>query len=64
MLSSDVLLSSYMKWGSARHLYVVCVYGTICLQIQNYFPPDPAVFSPKNVILILFYGESRFMKKY
>jgi hypothetical protein len=49
--------------GSARHLYVVCIYGAICLQIQNYFPLDPAVFSPKNVILILFYVVSRFMKK-
>jgi hypothetical protein len=49
--------------GSARHLYVVCIYGAICLQIQNYFPPDRAVFSSKNVILILFYVLSRFMKK-
>jgi hypothetical protein len=49
--------------GSARHLYVVCIYGAICLQIQNYFPPDPAVFSPKNKILILFYVVSKFMQK-
>jgi hypothetical protein len=39
--------------GSAQHLYVVCIYGAICLQIQNNFPPDRAFFSPKNVILIL-----------
>ncbi len=49
--------------GSARHLYVVCIYGAICLQIQKYFPPDRAVFSPKNKILILFYVVSRFMQK-
>ncbi len=24
--------------GSARHLYVVRIYGAICLQIQKYFP--------------------------
>jgi hypothetical protein len=54
------------EWGevvSARHIYVVCIYGAIYLQIQNYFPPDRAVFSPKNVILILFYVVSRFKKK-
>jgi hypothetical protein len=33
--------------GSARHLYVVCIYRAICLQIQKYFPPDPAIFSPE-----------------
>jgi hypothetical protein len=33
--------------GSVRHLYVVCIYGEICIQIQKYFPPDRAVFSPK-----------------
>jgi hypothetical protein len=49
--------------GSARHLYVVCIYGAICLQIQKYFPPDRAVFSPKNDIFILLYVVSRFMKK-
>ncbi len=39
-------------------------YGVKCLQIQKYFPPDRAVFfSPKNVILNLFYVVSRFMKK-
>jgi hypothetical protein len=51
------------QMGSARHLYVVCFYGAICLQIQKYFPPDRAVFSPKNKILILFYVVSRFMQK-
>jgi hypothetical protein len=49
--------------GSARHLYVVCIYGAICLQIQKYFSPDRAVFSPKNKISILFYVASRFMQK-
>ncbi len=49
--------------GSARHLHVVCIYGAICLQIQKYFSPDRAVFSPKNKILILFYAVSRFMQK-
>jgi hypothetical protein len=49
--------------GSARHLYVVCIYGAICLQIKKYFPPDRAVFSPTNLILILFYVVSRFMEK-
>jgi hypothetical protein len=34
--------SSRVTMGSARHLYVVCIYGAICLQIQKYFPPDPA----------------------
>jgi hypothetical protein len=29
----------------------------------KYFPPDRAVFSPKNLILILFYVVSKFMKK-
>ncbi len=48
--------------GSARHLYVVCIYGAICLQIQKYFPPDSAVFSPKNKLLILSYVVSRFMR--
>ncbi len=48
--------------GSARHLYVVCIYGAICLQIQKYFPPDPAIFSPKNKILILLYIVYRFMQ--
>jgi hypothetical protein len=49
--------------GTARHLYVVCIYGAICLPIQKYFSPDRAVFSPKNKILILFYAVSRFMQK-
>ncbi len=44
---------SGLQTGSARHLYVVCINGAICLQIQNYFPPDPDIFSPKNKILIL-----------
>jgi hypothetical protein len=30
--------------GSARHIYVVRIYGAIYLQIQKYFPPDPAFF--------------------
>jgi hypothetical protein len=47
--------------GSARHLYVVCIYGAICLQIQKYFPPDPAIFSPKNKMFILLYIVYRFM---
>jgi hypothetical protein len=51
------------KRGSARYLYVVCIYGTICLPIQKYFPPDRAVFSLKYLILILFYVVSRFMQK-
>ncbi len=50
--------------GSARHLYVVCIYGAICLQIQKYFSPDRAVFSPKNKIMILFYVVSRFKQKF
>jgi hypothetical protein len=56
-----LLLADYS--GSARHLYVVCIYGAICLQIQKYFPPDRAVFSSTNLILILFYVVSRFMEK-
>jgi hypothetical protein len=48
--------------GSAQHLYVVCIYGAICLQIQKYFPPDPAIFSPKNKIFILLYIVSRFLQ--
>jgi hypothetical protein len=36
--------------GSARHIYVVCIYGAICLQIQKYFPPDPAICSQKKNI--------------
>ncbi len=51
------------RTGSARHLYVVCIYGAICLQIQKYFPPDPAIFSQKNEILILLYILYRFMQK-
>jgi hypothetical protein len=47
--------------GSARHLYVVSIYGAICLQIQKYFPPDPAIFSPKNKIFILLYIVYRYM---
>ncbi len=49
--------------GSARHLYVVCIYGAICLQIQKYFPPVTAIFSPKNKILILLYIVYRCMQK-
>ncbi len=49
--------------GSARHLYVVCIYGAICLQIQKYFPPVTAIFSPKNKILILLYIVDRCMQK-
>ncbi len=49
--------------GSARHLYVVCIYGAICLQIQKYFPPDPKIFSQKNNILILLFIVYRFMEK-
>jgi hypothetical protein len=41
--------------GSARHLYVVCIYGAICLQIQKYFPSDPAIFDTQKNILILLY---------
>jgi hypothetical protein len=48
--------------GSARHLYVVCIYGAICLQIQKYFPPDPAIFPPKNKIFILLYIVYRFIQ--
>ncbi len=51
-----------LQGGSARHLYVVCICGAICLQIQKYFPPDPAIFSPKNKILILLYIVYRFMQ--
>jgi hypothetical protein len=52
-------------WGSARHLYVVCIYGAICPKpkIQKYFPPKPAIFSPKNKILFLLYIVYRFMQK-
>ncbi len=32
-------------------------------KFQNYFPPNRAVFSPKNVILILIYVVSKFMEK-
>jgi hypothetical protein len=49
--------------GSARHLYVVRIYGAICLQIQKYFPSDPAFFSPKNKMLILLYIVYRFLQK-
>jgi hypothetical protein len=56
-------LNAWILLGSARHLYVVCIYGAICLQIQKYFSPDRAVFSQKNEILILFYVVSRFMQK-
>jgi hypothetical protein len=48
--------------GPARHLYVVCIYGAICLQIQKYFPPDPALFPPNNKIFILIYIVYRFMQ--
>jgi hypothetical protein len=51
-----------VNWGSARHLYIVCIYGAIYLQIQKYLPPDPAIFSPKNKILILLYIVYRFMQ--
>jgi hypothetical protein len=56
-------LFSREKRGSARYLYVVCIYGAICLKIQKYFSPDRAVFSLKYLILILFYVVSRFMQK-
>jgi hypothetical protein len=44
---------------SLRSLNLWC---NICLQIQKYFPPDPAIFSPKNKIFILLYIVSRFMQ--
>jgi hypothetical protein len=56
-----LLLQSLL--GSARHLYEVCIYGAICLQIQKYFPLDPAIFSQKNKILNLLYIVYRFMQK-
>ncbi len=37
-------LEDVILLGSARHLYVICIYGAICLQIQKKFPPDPAIF--------------------
>jgi hypothetical protein len=43
------------KYNINSTLYVVCIYDAICLQIQEYFPPDPAIFSPKIKILILPY---------
>jgi hypothetical protein len=49
--------------GSARHLYVVCIYGAIYLQIQKYFPPDPAFFSSRSKILILLYVVSKLMQE-
>ncbi len=49
--------------GSARHLYVVCIYGAICLQIQKTFPPDPAFFSSRSKTLILLYVVSKLMQK-
>ncbi len=34
--------------GSARHLYVICIYGAICLQIsKNKCKPDPAISSSR-----------------
>jgi hypothetical protein len=49
------MIHSVEPVGSARHLYVVCIDGAICLQIQKKFAPDPAIFSSKNKILILLY---------
>ncbi len=49
--------------GSARHIYVVCIYGAIYLQIQKYFPPDAAFFSSRSKILILLSVVSKLMPK-
>ncbi len=49
--------------GSARHLYVVCIYGGICLQIQKTFPPDPAFFLSRSKTLILLYVVCKLMQK-
>ncbi len=68
-ISSDPILGTYhsvlrgLNGGSARHLYVVCIYGAIGLQIQKYFPPDPAIFSSIYKILFLLYIVYRFMQK-
>jgi hypothetical protein len=62
MLLLVTLFCDAVLLGSARHLYVVCIYGAICLQIQKKFPPDPAIFSPKNKILILLYIVNRVMQ--
>ena len=52
-----------MLKGSARHLYVVCIYGAICRQITKKFPPDSAIFSPESKISILLYVVSKLMQK-
>ncbi len=52
----------FVLLGSARHLYVVRIYGAICLLIQKYFPSDPSIFSTKNKTLILLYIAYRFMQ--
>jgi hypothetical protein len=65
-ISSSTLLVHYkptLFMGSARHLYVVCIYGVICLQIQIYFPLDPAIFSPRSKTLILLYVVSKHKQK-
>jgi hypothetical protein len=54
---------SCRKGVCSTSLYVVCIYGAICIQIQKYFPPDRVVFSPTNKILILFYVVFKFMRK-
>jgi hypothetical protein len=38
---------------------LVCIYGAICLQIQKYFSPDPAIFSQRSNILLLLYVVSK-----
>jgi hypothetical protein len=48
--------------GSARHLYIVCIYGAICLQIKIKIPPDPAIFSPESKISILLYVVPKLMQ--
>ncbi len=60
-----ILRLGYLVHGevSARHLYVVCIYGAICLQIQKYFSPDPTIFSQKSKILILLYVVSKLKQK-
>ncbi len=49
--------------GSARHLYVVCIYGAICLHIFQKVAMDPAIFSPRSKILVLLYIVSKLMEK-
>jgi hypothetical protein len=62
LLSSWSFYSNSKKNGvcstSLRSLYLWCDMSTN----QKYFPPDPAIFSPKNKIFILLYIVNRFVQ--